>query len=587
VSCEPTDSTDRPERRDFSKLDELLVAVIEGCATDEQIAELELALADDPAAQARYIRYIDLICALRKRHGSVGARADLPAAGASTSLSAAESEPDSDRDSDPEADTERAPAPVRFAASRPFSWRFAVSWALPAAAVLAIALVLVVGRDDEREVRAGTLVWEPTMTAAFSERTVGVVTHVWDEARFVAAPARAGLRVEAGRLQLTHGRIQLRLLSGVAIHLAAPCDVELESAWRLRLEDGELSARVPRSAVGFAVRAPGTKVVDLGTEFGLRVDGGVTSFEVFEGSVELTGFDALGESFTREKVWDGRALRVEQKKARLDPVDWGGAPPARVDRSFSTGRSAELRITREYVDTVLAAEPRIYWRFEEADGGVVVDRAGGAYDLHLFGPEIAAGVDGNHVLRFDDDRSRMAICEGVPALNAQEYSIELWVLPARFKKATLVSFHGPEQVGMGSGSKGRLHLTLDIVELNGPVEDLAAPNAVRFTHRWPPSGDFHAGVNIFSPSYTPGVWSHIVATKADRELRLYLNGRLVARGEKPSDVSERVFDITLGKIDKTRMLRQFHGLLDEFALYPRVLSEDEIRRHYALVTDRD
>ena len=50
-----------------------------------------------------------------------------------------------------------------------------------------------------------------------------------------------------------------------------------------------MTARVPVPAHGFTVHSPQGKVVDLGTEFGVSVDGpGTTSVRVFSGDLTAT-----------------------------------------------------------------------------------------------------------------------------------------------------------------------------------------------------------------------------------------------------------------------------------------------------------
>jgi hypothetical protein len=68
--------------------------------------------------------------------------------------------------------------------------------------------------------------------------------------------------------------------------IEAPAVFQFESAQRLRLTQGRLSADVPPSAKGFTVITPSGDAVDLGTRFGVDVPlGGEAEVHVFQGEV--------------------------------------------------------------------------------------------------------------------------------------------------------------------------------------------------------------------------------------------------------------------------------------------------------------
>src|SRR5262249_57202088 len=80
-----------------------------------------------------------------------------------------------------------------------------------------------------------------------------------------------GSPLPAGRLHLRAGRVTLTLFNGVMLSLQGPAELDLTSLERIFCQHGKLRARVPGGSDGFVVLAPGTAVVDLGTEFGLNV----------------------------------------------------------------------------------------------------------------------------------------------------------------------------------------------------------------------------------------------------------------------------------------------------------------------------
>ena len=74
-----------------------------------------------------------------------------------------------------------------------------------------------------------------------------------------------------------------------------PADVELVSVDRIYCRRGKVRSRVPKGAEGFVVSAPGSAVIDMGTEFAVNLTAdGRTRGRVFEGEVEASVLSRLG-----------------------------------------------------------------------------------------------------------------------------------------------------------------------------------------------------------------------------------------------------------------------------------------------------
>lgn len=97
----------------------------------------------------------------------------------------------------------------------------------------------------------------------------------------------AGQQLPVQRLQLDSGLLELQFASGATVILEGPADFEVASALRCVLHRGTVMARVPEQARGFTVDGPRGRLVDLGTEFGVRVgNSGDTEVHVLKGRVE-------------------------------------------------------------------------------------------------------------------------------------------------------------------------------------------------------------------------------------------------------------------------------------------------------------
>lgn len=99
---------------------------------------------------------------------------------------------------------------------------------------------------------------------------------------------QTGARVSLRALELATGSVRLRLENGALVTLTAPVAAEFLSPLRVHVRRGQLTADVSGGGKGFVVEANGTEVVDLGTQFGVKVRGkGETDVVVFEGEVQL------------------------------------------------------------------------------------------------------------------------------------------------------------------------------------------------------------------------------------------------------------------------------------------------------------
>jgi len=118
-----------------------------------------------------------------------------------------------------------------------------------------------------------------------------------------------GEAVYPGWIHLESGLIRLTYAHGVVVTIQGPADYEVRSRDEAILNRGRLAAYVPEGAEGFRVSTPNAKVVDLGTEFGVTVNGhGETELSVFDGRVELT--PSVPQSET-QVVESGLSYRVD------------------------------------------------------------------------------------------------------------------------------------------------------------------------------------------------------------------------------------------------------------------------------------
>ncbi|MBA2114213.1 FecR domain-containing protein [Bremerella alba] len=123
-----------------------------------------------------------------------------------------------------------------------------------------------------------------------------------------------GNRVYRKQIDFTEGSLKFRLDSGAEIEAIGPVQFELVSDMLLRVTRGSVTVDVGDDAVGFQVETAETKIVDLGTRFGVSVrDSGQTDVVVFEGAVDVhSPLKQSKPSRPIANLKEGEAIRVDK-----------------------------------------------------------------------------------------------------------------------------------------------------------------------------------------------------------------------------------------------------------------------------------
>ncbi len=387
---------------------------------------------------------------------------------------------------------------------------------------------------------------------------------------------KPGMRLKPGVLAIGDGKVELEFLKGAQVVLVGPAELHILSSEAATLIAGRAAARVPETARGFVLNAPDTAIADLGTEFAVSVDDqGQSEVHVVEGEVEVSLLGDDGNTLLSERLYTAGTLRVRRDLTELKPVEQPSVEFPTVEPRLAP----PLVVSPEYVRDVLDAHPLIYWRFESlTDDGLVLNEAGNQWPARLHGdphdPPLMDVRDGVLQCSAGDTVRYAGPDEGIPGLNADSFSVEFWVNPDHLHYATLVGVI-PEGDAWES-------YHLNVIELAYNTAQVHDPGSFRFLHRHPPN--VRGGVNLFTPAgCTPGQWHHLVTVKTPQELNIYLNGQLVRHLATKAGSDNIAYRLLLGTLKPTLTERQLVGSLDEFALYLRPLSAEEVSRHYQLL----
>jgi hypothetical protein len=89
-------------------------------------------------------------------------------------------------------------------------------------------------------------------------------------------------------LSLREGIVELVFDNNAKVIIEAPAEFCLLTEDQIKLNHGKLYAVVPQKAIGFSIKTPNSRVIDLGTEFGVRVgEKESTELHVIKGKINL------------------------------------------------------------------------------------------------------------------------------------------------------------------------------------------------------------------------------------------------------------------------------------------------------------
>jgi ferric-dicitrate binding protein FerR (iron transport regulator) len=520
----------------------LLGVLADGELTEEQESRLAAILHQDQQARAYYLDYVALLTSLQWEYAAAAAPGEPAGMG---------------------------PPPARPRRRSRFVLLGAVGLSGLAAGLL-LALTLPRQRPPDRATPAAERA-EPT------DDSVAVLLQApgarWDE---TDRPLRPGAPLRAGRLRLQSGSAHIQFYSGATVLLEGPADFRLISPHEAYCARGRLRATVPPQAQGFTIGSPKLDLVDVGTEFGLRVDGGdQTEVHVFQGKVELYEAGANREAAARQELTTGRGLRLDGPGAGTAIV----ADPA----AFPTAQKVEARALdearRRHRDWLAASErlrrdPRllVYYTFqpEQPWGRTLPDRVQGRQEPRngvIVGCDWVPGRwPGKQALEFKrpGDRVRVNLPGEYASLTFMAW-VRIDSLEHRFIGLLTTDRWGDGRPHWQLMQEERLSLTV---------------------LRYPGEHDQFQTPPILGPAHL-GQWTHLAAVYDRRvgQATHYLNGRAVSA--HPIRYP-RLLQIGPAEIGNWRApphghpnpIRNLNGRMDEFLLFNEPLGEREIQDLY-------
>lgn len=143
---------------------------------------------------------------------------------------------------------------------------------------------------------------------------------VWEEGKRSWNPE--DLLQVGDQLHLTSGIVELETASGARVILKGKSRLMLINTDLFILDEGNLFANVPPQAEGLTVETPTSRVVDLGTRFGLIVTPlQETEVHVLKGIVEFNLLNAARETTITKNLFEKDAIRVQPHSRVITKIE--------------------------------------------------------------------------------------------------------------------------------------------------------------------------------------------------------------------------------------------------------------------------
>lgn len=522
-----------------NRLDELLCRLVDGMLSDGEAAELEVILLESPDARERYRVFSATHLML-----AAGQHEAIPVS--------------------------HAPAPRRVTAL-----------ALAAAAVAVLAAGLVIWQAS----RAGQ--GRAPVAAEETRKPVLAVVARADQASWnLPMPADGGTTLHSTPVHLTRGTLVLELAGGQTLTMSAPTSFELIDEREMVLLKGDASLRIKDKRSPYVIQVPGGAVVDLGTEFSVKVTpDGVSDVHVFEGMANASLVGSGGRTREERLLKAGQSVRISNV-LEDSPTEVGDFIRQLPSDDLHTSPAGDA-----YAAAVARSTPLAWWRFDRLEDGRTVLPEAGNLPLVLHGhPAITGGT--GHRFMMTDNRSSAGFAmppEPIQGLDTPKgFSVELLIHPTTEAYATVMAIDEPGFAGKRKPEFPNVKHPPQraAIERMGPrgskIGHVHADYALRAMMRSPAGYD--GEINTYSTeSYLIYRWVHVVFTHDGTALRTYIDGELSDEVGTTLRFQNAALRPIIGRMQPLPEgeQRQWVGGIDEVSLYNRALDPAEIRAHAA------
>lgn len=219
----------------------------------------------------------------------------------------------------------------------------------------------------------------------------------------------------------------------------------------------------------------------------------------------------------------------------------------------------------EYTDAVAADSPLSYWPLDEGSGTTAYDHAG-ANDLAL-STGAARGSDGiideSSAIGFSGTSTGFGTTQSASA-PPTSFTLEAWIKTSTNRGGKIIGFGNATT---GNSSSYDRHVYMDN---SGRIWFGVHPGAVRTVNT--------------TQSFNDGQWHHVTASLGANGMRLHVDGMLVGSRDDVTSAQDyegvwRVGGDNLSGWSSQPASGYFNGVIDEVAVYPSVLTRQQVVSH--------
>jgi concanavalin A-like lectin/glucanase superfamily protein len=216
--------------------------------------------------------------------------------------------------------------------------------------------------------------------------------------------------------------------------------------------------------------------------------------------------------------------------------------------------------TSAYGKAVQNDGPVSWWRLGEKSGSTAADAAGtnpGTYagGVTLGSPSLLSADTGNTAVAFDGTSGRMAIPNSTPLQLASNFSLEAWIKPAAIPAS-------------GSFASVLTKAESYTLQFNGPQLEFTVIQSGTRKRCKAPAGAIQVGGTYY-----------VVGTYDGTTQRLYINGQQAASCALTGSATATTNALYVGAWSSS--VEFFKGVIDEPAVYNKVLTPTQIANHYS------
>ncbi len=454
---------------------------------------------------------------------------------------------------------------------QPVGW-----WAAAGFAVLTLFLVLnwePAGRVANLEARSAHI-----ETTAMAPRGHGIATILRAVGvRWPGDYQPGGNVLGPGWLKFESGLIELQFHSGARVTLEGPAEFELITDMQARCLLGKVRAEVPAPAIGFEILSPNVRVVDRGTTFGFEVSrNGPAEVHVFSGKVDVA---TSQQPDTLREVLEGNAVRIDVG-GNLREIPAGSGiftSPEVVEQRANSAMAARFEAWKAHTE-IVRKDPSLLVQYTFEDNFY------GNRTLWNYAPQAPEGSHGT-IVGGSRTEGRWP---GKQALDFKQIGDRIRLaLPRQYKGLTCITW-----IRLDALDRKYISLWMSGDAAVGELQwQLSGDGRLIFGKRktagWGGNKLLMASSEQILSANHCGSWMQLafVYDSASASVVFYLDGSPLRRTSMSPQIPLTTNAVEIGNWtptagEPTEPIRAFNGRMDEFLVFSRALTAEEIRQHW-------